>query len=383
MSLRSNLDILEPMHIYYDLDIMNNDTTGESLPVVLSFTESRNNPFLSCPQDYFMSVVKFQIQTGDSLPVFVPQVQLGQSDPNLLIYSVTLTYKTYEQQQFIYYFPDDLTQPLPEPPLDFQDLTSQYYFISAYQTWIEMVNEAFKECLNNLNVKVLAGGDVLPSTNAPFMEFDPNNLVAIIDADELGYDRQLINPMKIYMNSPMFNLFSSFPAIVQGYINVLNGKNVLLTIFNNNDTNILNLTSYNAIQIFQEGSTVALMNPISSIVFTTALLPIVPSNVAVPKVFNSNTSLVNTGNNANISNIISDFTIPVDALNRYKPNIVYTPTSEYRLFGLTGNSPVSAIELSVYWKDNFGGLHPVYLNSGCGASVKILFRRRDYNNIKL
>ena len=379
----SNRDIVEPLHSYYSLDIINNDTIGENPPVAISFTESRNNPFLAKPEDYYMSVVRFQIQTGASLPLFVPQVQLQQTNPNLLIYSITLTYKTYTQQEFVQFIPDDLSQPLPNPPLDFQDLTSSYYFVSNYQNWIEMVNICFKTCFNNLNTQVVAGGDVLPTANPPFMEWDVYNLVGILDCDILGYERSLVNPISIYMNSPMYNLFSTFPAIVQSYTNVLNGKNVLLTIFNNNNTNILNLPTYNVIQTYQEGSTIAMMNPISSIVFTTALLPIVPENVAIPKVYNSDASIVNSGNNANIANVISDFVVPISALNQYKPNIVYTPTSEYRLIIMTGNSPVSAIQISVFWKDNFAGLHPIFLNSGCSASLKLMFRRKDYANITL
>ena len=385
LTQRTLLDISQPIHTYYDLDIFNNDSIGNVNPVPLRFTEVRNNPFLDCPENYYMSVVRFQIQTGDSLPVFVPQVQLGQTDPNLLIYSVTLTYKTYVKQSFVYYITDDLSEPLPQPPLDFQDLTSAYYFISTYQAWIEMVNNTFRTCFNELNALVVAGGDVLPTSYAPFMEFDPNLLVAILDCDVLGYDRNVVNPIGIYMNSPMFNLFNNFPAIIQSYTNTLFGKNVKLTIFNNNNTNLLNLPAYNCIQSYQEGSTVAMMNPIASIVFTTALLPVVPSNVAVPRVFNSNQNLTNTGsgNNANIAPVISDFVVPIDANNRYKPNIVYTSTGEYRLFNLYGNSPISAIEITAYWKDMFGGLHVIYLNSGCGANLKLLFRRKDYNNIDL
>jgi hypothetical protein len=380
---KSQLDLTQPMHIYYDLDIINNDVEGNNPPVPLRFEEVRNNPIIGCPANYYMSVVRFQIQTGDALPVFVPQVQLGQTNPNLLIYSITLKYKTYEFRSYVNFIPDDLTQPLPNPPLDFQDLTSQYYFVSTYQQWIEMVNITFQSAFTGLNLLVVAGGDVLPTTYAPFMEFDPGQLVAILDTDEAGYARTLANPIEIYMNSPMFNLFSTFPATIINYTTATNGKNYLFTIFNNNNTNILSLPNYNAIQSYQEGSTVALLNPIQSIVFTTALLPIIPSNVSTPKIYGTYSALFNVGNNANLSPVISDFVVPVDALNRYRPNIVYTPSAEYRLVGMYGSSPVSAIEVSAFWKDVFGQLHPILLNSGCSASLKILFRRKDYANITL
>lgn len=383
LQLKSQLDITQPMHIYYDLDVINNDITGSFPPLPLRFEEVRNNPFIMCPENYYMSVVRFQIQTGDGLPVFLPQVQLNQTDVNKLIYSITLTYKTYEFQEFVEYIPDDLTQPIPNPPLTFQDLTSSYYFVNSYQLWIEMVNIAFTNAFNGLNALVVAGGDTLPTSHPPFMEFDPYNKVAILDADVLGYERSLANPINIYMNSPMFNLFSTFPAITQNFTNPILGKNFKFIIFNNNDTNIFSLDTYNAVQSYQEGSTVGLLNPVQSVVFTTALLPIIPSNVSQPKVFGTASTFFNVGNNANIAPVISDFVVPVDALTSYKPNIVYTPQAEYRLFGLYGASPVSAVEISAYWKDQFGQLHPLLLNSGCSASLKLLFRRKDYNNLQL
>ena len=383
LQLKSKLDLNQPLHIYYDLDILNNDVQGSQLPVPLRFEEVRNNPFLMCPENYYMSVVRFQIQTSDSLPVFVPQVQIGQLDPNKLVYSITLSYKTYDYQQYVNFIPYDLTQPIPAPPLDFQDLTSAYYFVPTYQSWIEMVNNTFISAFNGLKALVVAGGDALPSNFPPFMEFDPNNLVSILDTDVLGYDRSLVNPIKIYMNSGMFNLFATFPATIVNYTTAQYGKNYLFTIFNNNNTNILTLPTYNVIQSYQEGSTVALMNPVQSIVFTTALLPVVPAFVSQPKIFGSNSLLSNVGNNSNIAPMISDFVVPVDALNTYRPNVVYTPSSEYRLIGMYGGSPVSAIEISAFWKDPFGQMHPILLNSGCGASLKIMFRRKDYNNIIL
>lgn len=384
LQLKSSLDITQPMHIYYDLDVINNDVLGQQEPQVLRFEEVRNNPFLMCPSNYYLSVVRFQIQTGDGIPVFLPQVMTGQPDVNKLIYSITLSYKTYDFQAYVEYIPDDLTQPTPIPPIEAQDLTSAYYFVNSYQLWIQMVNNTFTTAFNGLKALVIAGGDTLPTDNAPYFEFDPYNKVAILDADVLGYDQNLANPILIYANSPMFNLFSTFPAITQAFSNPNNGKNFKFILYNNNGQNVYQISNtYSVIQAYQEGSTVGLLNPVQSIVFTTALLPIVPSNVSKPKVYGTQSTFFNAGNNSNIAPVISDFVVPVDALNNYKPNIVYTPSAEYRLLGLYGESPVSAVEISAFWKDIFGVNHPILLNSGCSASLKIMFRRRDYNNISL
>ena len=382
IQLKSKLSSGQPYHIYYDLDIINNDTTGTNPPQILRFTEIRNSPYLMSPENYFVSVARFTLQTP-SLPVWIPQAQIGQADPNLTIYSFTLKYKTYEYQQYIRYVPSDLSQPLPSPPIDFQDLETAYYFVYTYQTAISMFNTALTSAVLGLKALVIAGGDLLPSLNAPFFEFDPNALLCILNADEAGYSNNLLNDIKIFANAPCFTLFSTFQAIYYGYAQIVKGKNFQFVVKNINDTNVLTLPTYNALQMYQEESTSALWCPIQSIVFTTALLPVLPELIGVPKVFNSDSKLFNTGNNSNIANVLTDFVVPFEPNNTYKPNLVYTPNGEYRFMDLNGSSPLSAIELSVFWKDVFGTLHPFYLNSGCSASIKIMFRRKDFNNANL
>jgi hypothetical protein len=386
IQLSSKYDPTQPFHVYYDLDIVNNDTTGSNPPPQLRFNEIRNSPYLSSPENYFMSVTRFSLQTP-TLPVFIPQVMLGQADINKTIYSITMSYQVgptvIEYQQYIPYIPTNLSQPLPSPPLTFQDLTSDYYFVMTYQHWARMLNNTLTLCYNGLNAAVIAAGGVLPSPNAPFFEFDPQALLFILDADEVGYSSSLVSPIKIFVNSPLYTLLSSFQFTAFGYSGITNGKNYQFDIYNINNTNVLTLPTYNALQMYQEGSTCALLNPISALVFSTAMLPVQPSLVSVPKVFNSDSRLFNVGNNANIAPIMTDFQVPFSPTNTYKPSVEYQPGSEYRLIDMYGTSPLSALEMSVFWKDVYGGLHPFYLGAGCSATVKILFRRKDFNTASL
>jgi hypothetical protein len=132
--------------------------------------------------------------------------------------------------------------------------------------------------------------------------------------------------------------------------------------------------------MYQEYPTSSLWNPINSLVFTTGTLPVAPTSVSAPVVFGTNTSaLTSGGNNSNISNQLTDFEVPVTEGWEYKPNVFYTPTAEYRFIDLLGNTPLNNIQISVFWKDAFGNLHPFYLNSGCNANIKCLFRRKDFN----
>jgi hypothetical protein len=370
----------QPYHIYYDLDFVNNNTSGNNAPAVLSFSDIRNTPYLNCPENYFMSVVRFNLQSP-SLPVFIPNTLIGQSNINKLAYSFSMTYKSYVSQTYIIYVPTDTTQPNPNPPTITQDLTSGYYYIYSYQEWFKMINTALSTCFNALSVLAIAGGDALPSSNPPFMVIDPNSLTATLNADINGFNNTLANPIKIYMNTAMFNLYNNFPAYRYSDNNI-NGLNYLFDIYNNNNTNTLIISStYSALVMFQEQSTCALLNPIQSIIFTTGQLPVTPSLSSLPYAVNGGVSqTLQSGNNSNISPQISDFEVPFSALNTYKPNITYVPSAEYRLIDMYGNSPINQIQINVLWKDFYGNIKPFYLLAGCCSNLKIMFRRKDYNN---
>ena len=373
----------QPYHIYYDLDFVNNITTGNNAPAVLTFSDIRNSPYLNCPENYFMSVVRFSLQSP-SLPVFIPSALIGQANVNKLAYSVSMTYKSYTVQTYLIYVPVDTTQTTPSAPTTQQDLNNGYYYVYSYQLWINMINTALSTCITALNVLSTAGGDPLPTTNAPFMIIDPNTLTCVLNADITGFNNALTYPISIYFNTALFNLYNNFPA-VRYADSAANGLNYKISIYNNNNLNSLIISSiYTCLSTYQEQSTVALLNPISSIVFTTGQLPVVPSLSSVPFAFNGgiSQSLVG-GNNSNVIPQISDFEVPFSALNTYKPNITYTPSAEYRLLDLYGNSPLNAIQISVLFKDYFGNIRPFYLSSGCSANLKLMFRRKDFSNVNL
>ena len=362
-------------HIYYDLSTTNNNTSGNSVPINLNLNDTRSIPFLEDPSMYFASVVRLNIDTGASLPVFIPQVILGQSNPNLLSYSISLKYKTFVQTNNIIYIPNDATQPIATNPLISQDLSSQYYWIYSYQLWQRMINQTLLTCFNALKVTVIAAGDALPSNYQPYFEYDPFNCSFILNADQLGYDQYVLtHPITMFMNSALYTIFNNFQISIT--TNTVNPYQ--FNIYSMNGQNILQAGAVYYLQMYQEQSTIALINPVESIVLTTGLLPISSENIGLPKLTDANGRLVSSGNNANLSPIISDFQIPFSALDQYRPSIQYTPQSEYRLFDLFGTGQLSNISINILWKDTYGIFHNLYLQPGSSASFKLLFRRRDF-----
>ena len=104
--------------------------------------------------------------------------------------------------------------------------------------------------------------------------------------------------------------------------------------------NLFTITTdvYNVIQLYQEYSSAQLFTPVSSIVFTTSLLPILASNTTKPVVFNGDGSLVSSGLNNNISSMITDFEAQDNNGYGFSGSISYIPASEYRMIDLNQGS---------------------------------------------
>jgi hypothetical protein len=228
-----------------------------------------------------------------------------------------------------------------------------------------------------LNTQVTGAGLALPSPNAPVMNWDTQGNIAILNADQAGYDDTVANHISIYFNGSLFNLFSSFPFIIESEGATLNGRNARVIMSGFGGANIVPYPpvapTYTALQIVQEFSTIALWTPITSIVFTSNTLPIVANQVSAPLLFFNGTRFTTGGNNANIAQIITDF---VANEGVYKPNIIYAPTAQYRLVSLTGNTPLYNLDIAVAYKNRVGEFIPFKLGTGNSATIKILFTRR-------
>jgi len=374
-----------PDKLYYDITITNLQTKTTPPPIV-SFNESRNIPFVYKPEDYYFSIIRFTLDTP-TLPILTPDIVPFSSNRNLTIYSFTLQwtnpvapFQTFTEQTPIIFIPQDKQAALPNPPSltsnGLQNNLGGYYDIYNYQYWIFLCNNTLTQCFNHLNTQVLAAVLSLPTVNAPVLTFDTQNNIGILNADQAGYDYTVSNHIKIYFNPALYQLFSSFPVIIENITSPSLGLNLLIDTNTFGGSNLVSYPpispTYTAIQVFQEYSTIALWTPITSIVFTSSTLPIIPNQVSAPLLFFDGRIITN-GNNSNISQIITDI---VSDTGIYKPNIVYNPQAEYRLIELQGNRPLNNIDISIFFKNRVGELIPFRLSSGSTATVKILFTKK-------
>ena len=387
--LNTKINESKSSHIYYDVAVSNLQSST-SAPQTFSFNDTRTIPFISNPEEYTMSIIRFSCGTS-SLPVFICQIQPNQGDRDLSIYSVTLTYQGIEVQTFVNWNPQDTSAPLPPAPNQTQNKRQfnqeGYYNCYSYTFFIERIFAAFQTCFTALNVLVVAAGGVLPTIHAPVINWDPTTNSASLYADCGGYE---VNPaigidqIGVFMNAPLFSLFNSFPSVYLGY-NVTNGKNYKIPFVDIGGTNIVTLipplqfpvppatyVTYRAILWTQEQSTIASWSPILSVVFTSNTLPIEANQVSTPVVFSNNQNIALGGNNADFQNIITDI---VSQDGNYRPNLVYNPSAEYRRIALKGNRPLYSIDLNIYYKIITGELIPMRLFSGESCTMKILFEK--------
>lgn len=374
--------------IYYDVSVSNlNSSTIKPAP--FAFVDTRTTPFLSVPEEYEMSIIRFSAGT-QSLPLFIPAIQPNQGDRDLTIYSVTLQYKNFVFQQFVQWNSQDESAEIPPPPsLTFnkrQLNETGYYNCYSYTYFIEAIYQAYQACFAGLDAIVLAAGDALPTIYPPVISWDATTNSANLYADTAAYDVNpgvLAFPISVYMNAPLFSLFNSFPATYLGY-DVLNGKNYKIPFVDIGGTNCINLIppgqpipppnyiTYRAIVWSQEYATTASWSPILSVVFTSNTLPIEPSQVSTPLIFVNNQNINLAGNNSDFANIITDI---ISSDGNYRPNLVYNPTAEYRRITLKGNRPLYSIDINIYYKIITGDLIPLRLFSGESLTMKILFEK--------
>jgi len=378
------MDIL-PENVYYDANIINNDQSGTKPPPRLVFQDIRSIPILTSPELYQLSVVRFNLQTGNSLPVWIPNIQFNNiyNDPNYTTYSFSMTYTYdgqiyYGGQTFVLYIPTNKNEPTPNPQSN-DELVIPYYYVYSFNTIIDMLNIGLADAMQKLGNDLAFNGITMPTQNRPYFEWDPNNKRFILNADVIGFDDKITNHIKIHCNSALYTLLSGIRADYNGP-DVFEGQNYTFKLSKDpRDLNVFKIsTTYKVIQSYQEYSTGSLFTPIASIVFTTSLIPVLPSNTAKPTIYDGDGSLTTTGNNNNITSMITDFESQDNDGYGFSGTLTYIPTAEYRMIDLNNSASerINNLDITVYWKDQYSNLHPLYLLPGCKCDIKILFRKK-------
>ena len=363
----------KPELIYYDIQMNNFQSTGTTSQP-MRFSETRNNPIIKNAGEYLLSIVRFQLDTY-SLPTFIADIEpFPNTDPNKMIETITLEYNdgsiTTEGPLHLSWIPTNAHITVPAAPQPLQETNTEYYYGNSFRHYCDLINNAFESLTTDLKTSV---GVALDDLIAPKMIWNDDKQLAEIIGQQEFFDWNNTNVVNIYFNRPLYGKLTSIPAI-KNY-NGTDGKIYKIYMKNDYNTKVISLDvdgtgTQDFIKVSQEFSTISNWSPVSSIVFTTSTLPIYSTQLSEPLVY-SNGNAINTKIPQNFSQVISDM-----ATNDlcYKPNLIYSPTGEYRFIDMYGNGDVTNIDVNVYWKDVKGNLNSFYLQSGASGSIKILFK---------
>jgi len=375
--------------IYYDIQITNVENTSVTPPNVF-FNESRNTPFLMCPENYYMSIIRFTLDTS-TLPVFIPTIQTNPTinpsgNLNQTIYSFQFSYDgVYSNETYIQWITQDtsLTAPAFITTNGFvtQNNSTGYYYCYTFEYFVSLINKQINDAFGAFVTANPTLG--IPSTAvAPVFAFDGSTSVFRIMFEQ-SFLTTNATPIYFYMNAPMFDLFGSLNALKLGFNS--QGRNYQIIVENyagfNSYSYLDTITgvTYNVIEVIQEWSTISSWSPISALVFTTSTVPIAANLLSKPTVYVQGNIYGSYGNNSNFQQVLTDF---VSDTGFYKPNIVYNPSAQYRLLEMSGNQPLTNFDVSIFWRNNVGELIPFLLGSGCTCTMKILFTKREDAMIK-
>jgi hypothetical protein len=375
IQVRSNILFENIFHTYLDLEISN---APSNPPVPLSFIDTRNNPILQNAGEYFISIVKLSLDTW-SIPNYIPFMDFGKP---LVVnpagwpagsyyateYTVSIETAGGTFTQPVYWIPEDTTQSPPPSPLSVRDATSPYFYGNSFTHLISLFNYALGRA------HTLSG---LGGVSPPFFRYIDSTASIDVFFPPLYYT---VATNKVFLNTAAFSVFNSLPNRFYGNNPVAKNYELIYIVQPVSNPilalNAVTLGGNSYIRMSQEFPTLKIINPVESFVFTTNLLPVNLNLVSAPRVFGSD--FTGIGNNANVSGILTDF-VPNLTFGFETNSLTYIPSAEYRLIDLLGtNTTITSIDINGFWKDVQGILHPIMMNPGASGSIKILFRRKDF-----
>ena len=265
-----------PNYIYYNCDIINNKTDDLNASLIaepdpqIRFNETRDTALVRDASQYEFSIIRFTMNGANrDLPLFIPNIKVGQSNVNLTNYAVAITlqqtwttnlgatvFNISPTPTNVIYVPEVVNPqlaPLPYAPLVVQDLSSRYYWCLTYQHWLDTINTTLLTAHTTLFTQfqqawVATAGLTDPFPYANFTAFQDNvqtpqiiynevSKIFTIFGDSDGYGQRLepftvlpyvagtavpaTRPQeRLFFNTNMAGLFANFSGLFWNTINI-------------------------------------------------------------------------------------------------------------------------------------------------------------------
>jgi len=350
---------------YFNFSLYN----GGDRPILANIIDTRDTAVLDRPADFELSVVRFNVPinsiptslipfTGNPLVPTETILRVGIGYQGAIVYQNVLLTTTNRPEEYI--FPSGA--------------------IFTYGQLLEYVNDAFALVYAQLVLLYPA----LTLTAPPVYVFDPVSLlINLYIPDEYTDFTPNPSPFTIHLNEPMFEHFLcnvrarlTQPGGVIDWQLIISNDTIKTTAPAPRIGLPPNLATVPSLYVlYQDAPSIERWNCLKNIVLTSSLVPIIPEYVAPPG--RASGSSQNSNTQQGSLPIITDF-LALGALDPLRDRVVveYIPSGEYRMVSLVGASPIYRLDISVYWVDTYGGIHPLFITPLTGFDVKVMFRRR-------
>jgi hypothetical protein len=355
-------------NIYYNITIPNNQVNPTPTAIPATFFEVRSTSVVPDPPNtYTLSIIRAKIPTT-IIPLKIIEIvpAPGNTNINLTAYTVTLTWNGFTSQQNIIWIPQDAMAPVPPSTISDSYVNSDfafYYSLRTVQHFIVLINTAFAAAAADLATHGA------PTANPPFLYLNPDTKLISIYADA-NYNSNGPTPVKIFMNLYLGGNFNNSFDILYTNLDAPNGENFQYLVYdiNGKNTEIVGGVSY--FVMTQAFNTFNNMSSFDSVIFTSTSLPVRYELVsaAVPAA---------TPISGDFFPILQDIQIDTFPIDVGFNVIQYNPTAEFRRLQMTALDPdaLKTIDISIFWKDNYGNIYPLFIGEGQIASIKLLFEK--------
>ena len=357
-----SMNEIEPDFVYYDVSVssIRTEETGINDPQV-RFQETRTQPILTDCSKYNMSIIRFTMDgAGSDLPMWIPTIADPTTDANVTVYNVSIVHGTTIKTAPLVWT-SEISNGSPTTP--------KYYFCYTYSHFCDMFNTA----IANAVADVAKSASVTTPTVPKLIYNGSTNLFSLY-CDSASWDKSL-GLWTMYFDANLYQLLRNFNNVYtpnnQPLTNQIIIQNNLNNTFTDSDASIKYL-----VMTQDYPSTDAIWSPITSLVFTSSLLPIVAEQLGQPILIGNNNSSNPLTSQSNFQQTITDIALPLQRSADYKGFVEYAPYP-YRMISLSpARAEVRQIDISVFYKDRHGKLFPVTLANGASVSLKIMFRHK-------
>lgn len=377
-------------HEYLDIEVINNST--DATPQPIEFNVRKDSSIVDVASDYYLSVIRFSFFSN--IPTIIPQVVVGNNIPynGQTLYYVNIGYGATPQTATfnsassfsVAHVPDNayLPTPLYFPSSQFQLYNDPYFYIYSIQNFLDMVNTALNSSYNWCKTEYPS--QLEKSISPKFVWNTSTNKINLLVSEEF-VEGLSTNTFYISMNPLLYGLFDTFPSTCVSLVANNQSKNYILNV-----RNVHGFGSYaipqgeepelvDVYNVPQQESSVVSWCPCTSIQFATGTIPVNLTQAGSPKYLGQN--LAGPNGNQTTSNVITDYTIPLEIGCEYTNQLLYyIPTSEYRLFDLNSSDLLNTLSLTIQWRDINGFNHVCTLKQNQTANVKIMLRKKSFNN---